>query len=273
MSNTVKRVVSAIVIVAIVIACLLQGEKVSLGLVFIFGFLVVDELFVNFFRKPRIHVQYVLAQATFSAPYIYLNFMDKAPDLSGILINLALFIDILLLFFLLRDKKESSFFEYMSDKIPLFAGLFSLVFFMGLSSLFHYQKFKSLFAVLILITGGMDSGAWIVGKNFGKHKLMPTVSPNKTIEGFFGGIFFATLLAAPAWHFLIKPVTVPFCFAIAALAAISQLGDLVQSKLKRQFNLKDSSSLIPGHGGVYDRLDSILFVSPFFAITLSYFYY
>ncbi len=101
-----------------------------------------------------------------------------------------------------------------------------------------------------------------------KHKLWEAVSPKKTIEGLVGGVFFSVLFTSIFWNQFVEevtPVTVAF-FIFLALCA--QVGDLAQSKLKRQFEIKDSSSLIPGHGGVYDRVDSLLFVSPLYAFYL-----
>ena len=108
-----------------------------------------------------------------------------------------------------------------------------------------------------------DTAALVFGRYFGKHKLAPTVSPNKTIEGFVGGFAGAYLVALifkllwlpdiSGWHFV----------ATATLIALfGQLGDLVESLWKRSLGIKDSSALIPGHGGVLDRLDSLLFAAP-----------
>ncbi|MEZ4859269.1 MAG: phosphatidate cytidylyltransferase [Flavobacteriaceae bacterium] len=108
-----------------------------------------------------------------------------------------------------------------------------------------------------------DSFAYLIGKNFGKRKLLERISPKKTIEGFWGG-FFTTLLAS---YFIFKyvnhlsfPIWISFGIMVSVLGTF---GDLIQSKFKRQAGVKDSGTLMPGHGGIYDRLDSVLFVSPF----------
>jgi len=108
-----------------------------------------------------------------------------------------------------------------------------------------------------------DSGAYFIGKKFGKKKLWPDISPNKTIEGFVGGIVTAIVFA------LIFQLISPFSISIVALVVVTiiasifgQLGDLVESALKRQYSVKDSGSLLPGHGGILDRFDSLLFVLP-----------
>ena len=118
-----------------------------------------------------------------------------------------------------------------------------------------------IFALLIIWT--TDSGAYFTGKKFGKKKLWPEISPNKTIEGFLGGIAAAINFALVfQW---ITPISSSYTILIIVtiLASVfGQVGDLVESALKRQFNVKDSGNLLPGHGGILDRFDSLLFVLP-----------
>ena len=102
-----------------------------------------------------------------------------------------------------------------------------------------------------------DSGAYLVGRRFGRHKLAPSISPGKTWEGYIGGIIFAALGSAIIGYF--SPIGVIIGVIGGVLVgALSTLGDLVESMFKRQANAKDSGSLIPGHGGVFDRIDSML---------------
>lgn len=118
-----------------------------------------------------------------------------------------------------------------------------------------------IFALGIIWT--TDSGAYFTGKKLGKRKLWPDISPNKTVEGFVGGIVTAIVFA------LIFQLISPFSISFVALVVVTiiasifgQLGDLVESALKRQYSVKDSGSLLPGHGGILDRFDSLLFVLP-----------
>ena len=108
-----------------------------------------------------------------------------------------------------------------------------------------------------------DTVAQFVGLKFGKHKLSPRVSPNKTWEGAVGG-FVAAILAALLARFLLLPfLSIAETLIIGTVVGIfGQMGDLAESLLKRDAQVKDSSSLIPGHGGVLDRFDSLIFVSP-----------
>lgn len=115
-----------------------------------------------------------------------------------------------------------------------------------------------------------DSFAFFVGKNFGKHKLFESVSPKKTIEGFIGGLLFAIIAG-----FLIGKYSTYFSISnwiiIAVIVAIfGSLGDLVESKFKRQAKVKDSGTIMPGHGGLLDRLDSLFFLAPFVYLYIHY---
>jgi len=107
-----------------------------------------------------------------------------------------------------------------------------------------------------------DSGAYLIGKRFGKHRFSPRVSPKKTWEGYLGGILFAmalTALLGALWHLRAPAITLQAGLLIGVvLGILCPIGDLGESMLKRQFGLKDSSNLLPGHGGMFDRIDSWL---------------
>ena len=128
----------------------------------------------------------------------------------------------------------------------------------------------------LVITWVTDTAAFFAGRAFGRRKLMPTVSPQKTVEGALGGLVAAMLVAwgymlwvlVPAASLAMRPVVAVLVGAAISIAA--QVGDLAESLLKREAGMKDSSQLIPGHGGVLDRLDSLFFAIPaaFFLFTL-----
>lgn len=108
-----------------------------------------------------------------------------------------------------------------------------------------------------------DTFAYLVGKNFGKHKLLERISPKKTIEGFFGGLA-GSIIASFLIFKYIGSFNLYVWIALALICSIfGTIGDLIQSKFKRQAGVKDSGTLMPGHGGLYDRLDSIVYSSPF----------
>ncbi|GAA0365324.1 phosphatidate cytidylyltransferase [Bacillus horti] len=115
---------------------------------------------------------------------------------------------------------------------------------------------------IILIIWCTDSGAYFTGRRFGKRKLWPTISPNKTIEGAIGGIIFALIVGLIFyWTTKLESLSVLLLVSII-ISIIGQLGDLAESAIKRHFHVKDSGRLLPGHGGVLDRFDSILFAFP-----------
>lgn len=121
---------------------------------------------------------------------------------------------------------------------------------------------KLLFFFLACIWVG-DSGAYYVGKNFGRHKMSPKTSPNKTFEGLAGGIVTTYAAAAAAAFILGLDLDPIHIFGLATILAVAApLGDLVESLFKRDSGIKDSSSLIPGHGGLLDRTDSLLYPAP-----------
>lgn len=157
-------------------------------------------------------------------------------------------------------------------------GLATLVpFLIGTLALrFHNYAFDPyqgtyLFLYVCLLVWGADSGAYFAGRAFGKRKLAPKVSPGKSWEGVIGGVLTSSLIAftflqlTPANVFGKALATTPFILVSVGTVAISVLGDLAESMFKRQAGIKDSSQLIPGHGGILDRINSLTAAVPFFA--------
>ena len=115
---------------------------------------------------------------------------------------------------------------------------------------------------LTTITAASDTGAYFTGKSFGRHKLCPTISPKKTVEGFVGGLICGTAGAMLVALFLLDGINIFLISAALFLAALGVVGDLVESLLKRSAGVKDSGHILPGHGGILDRVDSLLLTAP-----------
>lgn len=126
---------------------------------------------------------------------------------------------------------------------------------------------------LIFVTQFNDVSQYVWGKTFGRHKIIPKVSPNKTWEGFLGGLFTTILVSA-----VIAPLLTPLSVWHGVLAGLligvtGFIGDVVISSVKRDLHIKDTGTLIPGHGGLLDRIDSLMYTAPLFFHYLYYFYY
>ena len=115
---------------------------------------------------------------------------------------------------------------------------------------------------LYFVVWSSDVFAYFVGVKFGKHKLIEAVSPKKSIEGLIGGTIFALIAGLLINHYLLEKSVLWMILLTLEVITIGVLGDLIESMIKRSANVKDSGTLIPGHGGMYDRFDSIIFASP-----------
>jgi phosphatidate cytidylyltransferase len=125
--------------------------------------------------------------------------------------------------------------------------------------------------LLMLTVIVSDTAQYYTGRRFGRRPLAPAVSPKKTVEGAVGGFVFGTLLMAAVGHWWLPGVPLPIRAALGAtVVALGIVGDLFESMLKRSAGVKDSSALIPGHGGVLDRIDALLFAAPVYYIVLKH---
>lgn len=149
------------------------------------------------------------------------------------------------------------------------AGLFVLIPAWAALVMLHTNYGPGYFILLALIIWGADSGAYFAGRAFGKRKLAPKVSPGKSWEGVIGGLLTAVAVTAVATYWLV-PVGGYSAFFMLAVAVvfISVLGDLTESLFKRVMDLKDSGGILPGHGGVLDRIDSLTAAAPLFTLGL-----
>lgn len=167
---------------------------------------------------------------------------------------------IFVLQFIRRDSSQA----LASIAVTLFGLLYIAWFFSFFVKLKFLQNGAMLVAFLVLVTKMGDVGAYLIGNAFGKHNLIPRISPHKTIEGTIGGLAFSIASAVAAKSFLPH---FPYGHLIvlgALLGILAQVGDLAESLLKRDCGVKDSGMILPGFGGMLDLVDSLLFTTPIF---------
>ena len=160
-----------------------------------------------------------------------------------------------LCFYLLQRKQIKNAFIVMTGYLYLTLSLAILI------HIFPFIYGSSFVLLILVMIWLVDIGAFLVGKTLGGPKLAPSISPNKTWSGFFGGIMISSIGTWVLYHFL-NLESLPYFGAFVLIALpLAQVGDLLESWCKRYFNVKDSGSFLPGHGGLLDRLDSIFAVS------------
>ena len=271
-SNTWKRIISSLALFSLVGLCFFLGRNICYAVILIFGILGIDEIFCQFFKRTRSSFNYFLSQALFIFPFFYFVYLDEGKNLWAYewATYLALLQNLFLAFYLFFMKMESEIIKKIGQFFPWLSGFFFFNAFFCLASLFLFENWINFVSIFLLVVIGMDIGAWFFGKNFGSRKLWAKVSPKKTIEGLTGGAFTSGLIGCGGWFFFFNHLSFYLFGLFAFLGLLCQVGDLAQSKMKRQVGIKDSSEIIPGHGGVFDRLDGLLFVAPFFIKVLQY---
>lgn len=257
MSESLTRSISGIIYIVLLIGATLFSN-------WTFDLLIIFFLFVGIFEFSKLYkinlVTSFIIGIFFTIPLISGNesFQKTLPY--------VLIFEIPFLFFLIYDLFKADFKIYRNNYLKYIFLLGYVIFpFLILTQLpllqGNYQP-NIVIGMFILIWNN-DTFAYICGKSFGKRKLFEKMSPKKTIEGFIGGLLF-TLIAAYilSIYFTIFNLNTWLLTAIF-VSVFGTIGDLVESKFKRQANIKDSGSIMPGHGGILDRLDSVIFATPF----------
>ncbi|MDD5097721.1 MAG: phosphatidate cytidylyltransferase [Candidatus Omnitrophica bacterium] len=258
----VKRIISAAVLIAIICGVIFSKLLCGLAIVlFVIGGLY--EYFVMLEKKGiNIYKYFGIGMGTI----IPLSIMFKfEPTKSWEL----LFIVLALLFLILMQfQRRNSSGVIVDISTTLFGILYVSWFFSFLIKIRYLDNGLGFLAALLIITKLGDIGAYLIGSNFGKHLLIPRISPNKTIEGSLGGLAFSIIGALVCSLFLDFNYLQLVLIGLG-LGILGQLGDLSESLLKRDCQVKDSGSLFPGMGGVLDEIDSLLFAAPVFYFYLS----
>jgi phosphatidate cytidylyltransferase len=280
MDETLKRAISGAVYILLLLASILYSTE---SFLILFGVFLIISLF-EFCNLIQINKLIPVLAGT--SLYVLVTFFSnynesKSSDIQTldiILLASTLLISIKCIVFLFDNNIQSvstiSKYLYLLGYITL-----PFVFITKISFGVNDYNPKIIIGLFILIWTN-DTFAYIVGKSMGKHKLFEKISPKKTIEGFFGGLIFAIFAGYLISMYLIKPSaqfsdkSILIWMIIAAIVGvIGTIGDLIESKFKRIAGVKDSGKIMPGHGGVLDRLDSVIFVAPFIFLFYKILYY
>ena len=261
-----QRVISAMVMIAVFVPFLLVGElpfavfMAVLGVFSLYELIHVRESVKEF---PTLLKIFAYIMVLMFSLYHY-NSIEFQMQFDYRVMSLILFLFLAPMVFINNSKKYD-----LNDALFLIGS----VLFIGLSFnlIVVTRNFDIMYIIyLFLITTITDTFAFITGKLIGKHSLCPKISPKKTVEGLFGGVFMGTFVATAFYYTVINSSIslVLLIFATMALCLVGQLGDLIFSSIKRSYDVKDFSNLIPGHGGMLDRFDSLIFVTFAFIILL-----
>ncbi|MDK2984938.1 MAG: phosphatidate cytidylyltransferase [Clostridia bacterium] len=249
----VKRLLTAIIGIPLTILIIWNGGSLFLAAITIIVLLALREM-INMLCKDNIYplkfLTYIYGVTLIIQTYIYKdNYL-----------MLLFFIYFLLLSFIIVFQKI----KFESIVYSLFI-VFYVPFLIRYLVLLRMQPQGFLFILTVFIlTWTSDTGAFFIGKRFGKNKLSPSISPNKTVEGAIGGIFFSAV-AAIILASLFLNINTFYAVILGIIISISgQIGDLFESFIKRQIGVKDSGDILPGHGGILDRFDSLMFTGPTF---------
>ena len=265
MKEVIVRFLSGVLYISIFLFSLFISREWYIGLLFILAVITLNE-FLKLVNLKGIIVYIILAISFYFLSYKEINSSIILILLSvTILVNLFLIRDILVL-------NKTSLFKSKRYFCIIFYIISGFVFLSLIPFTNKVFEPKIILGIFILVWTN-DTFAYLVGKGVGKRKLMEKISPKKTIEGFFGGMAGALLASFIFFKFTSIYNLIFWLFLALLVSVLGTIGDLIQSKFKRLAGVKNSGNIMPGHGGVYDRLDSIVFASPFiylFIIIINY---
>lgn len=252
------RLISGIILVLIALATIISGGYILFGTLLVISLIGMSELY----KILDIHKSMLGIAGYVMAIVYYYCILRQTEQQSFIIILFVLLLMFIYVF---------SYPKYRSEHVMLaFFGLFYVTYMLSFVYKTRMLPVNGQFLVwlVFLCSWGSDTCAYCVGMLIGKHKMAPVLSPKKSIEGGIGGVVGAALLSAlyavAINHFFPGVALGPMQCAIigAAGSVISQVGDLAASAIKRNHDVKDYGKLIPGHGGILDRFDSMIFTAP-----------
>ena len=253
MKELIVRGISGLLYISIIIFAMFASREWFIVLFFLLGLITIYE-----FQKLVVLKSYI-SYLIFGVLLFFLSY--QVFDINAVYLYclLAIFVNLFFLKDLFHVNKISMF-----EKNKYFALIFYLISgFVFLTLIPNREDGDKIVIGFFILVWANDSFAYLIGKNFGKRKLLERISPKKTITGFIGG-FAGSFLAGFLIFNYTQSLSLGMWLSIAVLATVmGTFGDLIESKFKRQADVKDSGTLMPGHGGIYDRLDSIIYTSPF----------
>ncbi|MBI3017711.1 MAG: phosphatidate cytidylyltransferase [Deltaproteobacteria bacterium] len=257
-----RRVITAVIGVVLILALIIYGQNWGtplLALVCCFG--ALWEYFVMLFAFPEQMFQkgvgIILGFALASLIIFRASFLYEGISL--------FFISLFIFYLVLAHFSQNRLSQLFSELAFTLSGVFYISFLFSFWPKVRELEQGSYWIFLVfLIPWLSDTAAYFIGKNLGRQKLSPLVSPHKTVEGAIGGILGATLGVLLYKFLIFSDLSFMSCIFLGIGGSImSQLGDLYESLIKRALHVKDSGVVIPGHGGILDRFDSVLFCGPF----------
>lgn len=253
-----KRTLSAIIALAILVPIFINGGLIYNFAIYILGIIGLWEFLKAKGTKKQLPAFIEFISYILFSLLILFNVNNKDMIYSiDLRVLSGLFLIYLLPTVLYHDRSQYS----ITDAFYLIGGIFFLGISFSILILLRGINLN-LIIYLFLITILTDSYAYITGSLIGRHKLLESISPNKTWEGMIGGTLFGVIISTIFYIVVINPNIELFQIVVITLflSIIGQFGDLCFSAIKRYFNIKDFSNIMPGHGGILDRFDSIIFV-------------
>ena len=257
----IKRSISGVLFASVLILAA-QNRLSFLALVLILGLISLKEFNTLIEQKnPISYLIFIFLFLTFG----FLDLVLESPALINEASQIIHVICIFVLLFLTRDLFSSKSLpklltnRYINTTFYISCGFIFLI----LISLSSGTYSSSTIIGMFILIWTNDSFAYVIGSNFGRQKLFESVSPKKTVEGFLGGLFFSTVASYLLFKYANNLEFSNWLMISVIVSVFGTIGDLIESKYKRQANVKDSGNLIPGHGGLLDRMDSAIFIAPF----------
>ncbi len=258
------RAISAVVFAAIVVVLLNYSRlTIFLFLVLLSFFATYEYIKIKLGDRAGLREKIITPLLFGVLPVAIDYFMHQ---LNFIGFNVLLFITLVFDFYLMYKLFKGKDMLEKNEIVIYFEALFYIGIPVLLASnllLIGLDSKSIIIFILILLIWANDTFAYLTGSLFGKNKLMPSVSPGKTIEGFVGGGLF-TLVVSILLFYYFNTFSIYFYLILGSLVwTVGTIGDLIESKMKRSYGIKDSGTIMPGHGGFLDRFDSFIFVLPF----------